>query len=123
MSKPKKKQISLETIESIQLTINDLLESSMDQASKKRLCIIMEKLSKDMKLKHDDYQYLWWNKYGKQEWEEVKEKHLQSLSVGDKINQGDIIGTVGSTGRSTGPHLDFRVNWFQTRLDPMSVIN
>ena len=40
-----------------------------------------------------------------------------------KINQGDIIGTVGSTGRSTGPHLDFRVNWFQTRLDPMSVIN
>ena len=45
------------------------------------------------------------------------------VSVGDKINQGDIIGTVGSTGRSTGPHLDFRVNWFQTRLDPMSVIN
>ena len=51
--------------------------------------------------------------------------HLESImvSVGDKINQGDIIGTVGSTGRSTGPHLDFRVNWFQTRLDPMSVIN
>jgi len=50
--------------------------------------------------------------------------HLESVmvSVGDKINQGDIIGTVGSTGRSTGPHLDFRVNWFQTRLDPMSVI-
>ena len=51
--------------------------------------------------------------------------HLENVmvSVGDKINQGDIIGTVGSTGRSTGPHLDFRVNWFQTRLDPMSVIN
>ena len=47
--------------------------------------------------------------------------HLETVmvSVGDKINQGDIIGTVGST----GPHLDFRVNWFQTRLDPMSVIN
>ena len=51
--------------------------------------------------------------------------HLETLSVsvGDSINQGDTIGTVGSTGRSTGPHLDFRVNWFQTRLDPMSVIN
>ena len=51
--------------------------------------------------------------------------HLETInvSVGDKINQGDIIGTVGSTGRSTGPHLDFRINWFQTRLDPMSVIN
>ena len=51
--------------------------------------------------------------------------HLETVlvSVGDKINQGDVIGTVGSTGRSTGPHLDFRVNWFQTRLDPMSVLN
>ena len=51
--------------------------------------------------------------------------HLETVmvSVGDRINQGDVIGTVGSTGRSTGPHLDFRVNWFQTRLDPMSVIN
>ena len=44
------------------------------------------------------------------------------VSVGDLINQGDVIGTVGSTGRSTGPHLDFRINWFQTRLDPMSVL-
>ena len=51
--------------------------------------------------------------------------HLENIlvSVGDQINQGDIIGTVGSTGRSTGPHLDFIVNWFQTRLDPMSVLN
>ena len=50
--------------------------------------------------------------------------HLENIlvSVGDNINKGDIIGTVGSTGRSTGPHLDFRVNWFQTRLDPMSVL-
>ena len=50
--------------------------------------------------------------------------HLETIivSIGDKINQGDIIGTVGSTGRSTGPHLDFRINWFQTRLDPMSVL-
>ena len=51
--------------------------------------------------------------------------HLNNVLVlvGDQVNQGDIIGTVGSTGRSTGPHLDFRINWFQTRLDPMSVLN
>ena len=51
--------------------------------------------------------------------------HLETLNVqvGDEVLQGNIIGTVGSTGRSTGPHLDFRVNWFQTRLDPMSVLN
>ena len=50
--------------------------------------------------------------------------HLATLNVevGDEVLQGDIIGTVGSTGRSTGPHLDFRVNWFQTRLDPLSVL-
>ena len=50
--------------------------------------------------------------------------HLETVivKVGDQIKQGNIIGTVGSTGRATGPHLDFRINWFQTRLDPMSVL-
>ena len=51
--------------------------------------------------------------------------HLEEVmvKVGDEIKQGNVIGTVGSTGRSTGPHLDFRVNWFQTRLDPMTILN
>ena len=51
--------------------------------------------------------------------------HLDNVlvSVGDKINQGDIIGTVGSTGRSTGPHLDIRLNWFDVRLDPGTVLD
>ena len=50
--------------------------------------------------------------------------HLSKINVnvGDEILQGEVIGKVGSTGRSTGPHLDFRINWFQTRLDPMSVL-
>jgi len=49
---------------------------------------------------------------------------MQKLFVkkGQKIKQGDIIGTVGSTGRATGAHLDVRLNWFETRLDPMSVL-
>ena len=51
--------------------------------------------------------------------------HLENIyvEVGEEITKGDIIGTVGTTGRSTGPHLDFRVNWFQTRLDPMTLLN
>ena len=50
--------------------------------------------------------------------------HMKDIFVqkGQKIKQGDIIGTVGSTGRATGAHLDVRLNWFQTRLDPMSVL-
>ena len=46
--------------------------------------------------------------------------HLDSLKVkvGDKVKRGDLIATVGSTGRSTGPHLDWRMFWRGARLDP-----
>lgn len=45
--------------------------------------------------------------------------HLDSVSVasGDIVRRGTPIGTVGSTGRSTGPHLDWRLDWQGRRLD------
>ena len=45
------------------------------------------------------------------------------VSKGDHVKKGDIVGTVGSSGRSTGPHLDIRLNWFGTRLDPATILN
>jgi murein DD-endopeptidase MepM/ murein hydrolase activator NlpD len=41
-----------------------------------------------------------------------------SVQVGDELQAGDLIGAVGSTGRATGPHLDWRMNWRQQRIDP-----
>ena len=45
-----------------------------------------------------------------------------TVSVGDRLSQGMPLGTVGATGRATGPHLDWRVNWFDRRLDPAYLV-
>jgi murein DD-endopeptidase MepM/ murein hydrolase activator NlpD len=50
--------------------------------------------------------------------------HLKDILVkeGDELRQGDPIGGVGRTGRATGVHLDWRVNWFDQRLDPALLV-
>jgi murein DD-endopeptidase MepM/ murein hydrolase activator NlpD len=45
------------------------------------------------------------------------------VNVGDHVKKGDIVGTVGASGRATGPHLDIRLNWFDVRLDPQTILN
>jgi len=51
--------------------------------------------------------------------------HMEKILVerDQQVKQGDIVGTIGSTGRATGAHLDVRLNWFQTRLDPATVLD
>ena len=50
--------------------------------------------------------------------------HLDTITVklGQKVKQGDKIGTIGNSGRVTGPHLDWRINWFSERLDPYLLV-
>jgi biotin carboxyl carrier protein len=50
--------------------------------------------------------------------------HLQEVRVeeGDRVEQGQEIATVGASGRATGAHLDWRINWYQTRINPQSVV-
>lgn len=50
--------------------------------------------------------------------------HLSKIDVkvGDVLKQGDKLGEVGMTGRATGPHLHWRVNWYNITLDPALLV-
>lgn len=47
---------------------------------------------------------------------------LVTARLGQRVAQGDPIGQIGATGRATGPHLDWRMNLFKTRLDPQLLV-
>ena len=51
--------------------------------------------------------------------------HMKDIDVkvGQRIKQGQIVGTLGQTGRATGPHLDIRLNWFGVKLDPKTILD
>jgi len=51
--------------------------------------------------------------------------HMKDINVqkGQKVKKGQIVGTLGQSGRATGPHLDIRLNWFEIKLDPMTILN
>lgn len=50
--------------------------------------------------------------------------HLSKSLVkeGDFVKKGDKIGEIGTTGRSTGPHLHWGVQWYDKRIDPISIL-
>jgi hypothetical protein len=51
--------------------------------------------------------------------------HLSEIKVkaGQQIEKGDTVGLVGTTGRSTGPHLFFGIRWHGARIDPQFLLN
>ena len=44
------------------------------------------------------------------------------VKTGDIVKQGQVVAGVGASGRATGPHLDWRINWFNVRLDPAKAL-
>jgi murein DD-endopeptidase MepM/ murein hydrolase activator NlpD len=50
--------------------------------------------------------------------------HLHKILVkeGERVEQGQRIALVGASGRATGPHLDWRMNWFEERVDPALLV-
>jgi murein DD-endopeptidase MepM/ murein hydrolase activator NlpD len=50
--------------------------------------------------------------------------HLSKILVkkGDKITQGQQIALVGQTGRASGPHLHWAMNWFSEKVDPQLMV-
>jgi murein DD-endopeptidase MepM/ murein hydrolase activator NlpD len=40
------------------------------------------------------------------------------VRAGARVARGQLIGQIGQTGRATGPHLHWAMNWFQVKLDP-----
>jgi murein DD-endopeptidase MepM/ murein hydrolase activator NlpD len=51
--------------------------------------------------------------------------HLSRIDVrvGDRVEQGQVIGAVGATGRASGPHLHWGMNWFDVRVDPLLLLS
>ncbi len=50
--------------------------------------------------------------------------HLDRIDVqvGQRVRKGDSVATVGKSGRVTGPHLDWRMNWREARIDPALLV-
>lgn len=50
--------------------------------------------------------------------------HLSAVDVtaGMEVAQGELIGKIGATGRATGPHLDWRMNWLDKRVNPQPLV-
>ena len=48
-------------------------------------------------------------------------RYAKGMESGRRVKQGEVIGYVGSTGRSTGPHLHYEVSYQGSRINPMSL--
>lgn len=71
----KRKQVSIDFLDHLKMSINDMLQSKIPQYTKQKLCIMIEKLLYETKNYHG-YKYLYWNRFGKLDWDEAKQKSV-----------------------------------------------
>lgn len=93
MKTKQRKQVSIDFLNYLKNTINDLLQSKIPQSSKQKLCIIIEKLLNETK-SSDGFRYLYWTRYGKLDWDVEKQKAVYSTIPKEYITGPDYDGTM-----------------------------
>ena len=73
MKTKQRKQVSIDFLNHIKNSINDMLQTKIPQSTKQKLCIIIEKLLQETK-SDTGFKYLYWTRFGNLDWQEAKEK-------------------------------------------------
>ena len=73
MKTAKRKQVSIEFLDHIKHTVNDMLATNIPQSTKQKLCILVEKMLMETK-NYEGFKYLYWSRFGCNDWQDAKEK-------------------------------------------------
>ena len=99
ITKKKRKQVSVEFLEHIKNTVNDMLSTRIPQSTKQKLCVLVEKMLMETK-SYEGFKYLYWSRFGCLDWEEAKQKGVykhvpQDYIVGpDAADNPDFISDI-----------------------------
>lgn len=73
MKQKLRRQVSLDFLDHVKTSVNDLLSTKIPQSTKQKLCIIIEKLLNETK-SYTGFRHLYWTRYGHLDWDEAKQK-------------------------------------------------
>lgn len=73
MKQKLRKQVSIDFLDHVKHSVNDMLQSRIPQSTKQKLCIIIEKLLNETKA-YTGYKHLYWSRFGHIDWDEAKQK-------------------------------------------------
>ena len=98
--KPKlRKQVSIDFLDHVKNSLNDMLQTKIPQSTKQKLCIMMEKLLQETK-EYNGFKYLYWSRHGHFDWDEAKQKGVykevpQEFKTGpDDTGKSDLVSDI-----------------------------